>query len=58
MIDLLFYALPGDASIVEHVHEEVVEIAVDDVGGGDILGRGLVAAAVVDVKLLDFEGVL
>ena len=30
---------PGDASIVEHVHEEVVEVAVDDIGAGDVLRR-------------------
>jgi len=47
----------GDASFVEHVHEEVVQVVVDDVGAGAVLRRRIIAATVVDVKLFDFKRV-
>jgi len=47
-----------DASVVEHVHEEVVEIAVDDSGAGDVLRGRFISAPVVDVELFDLERIL
>ena len=52
------HALLGDASVVEHIHEEVVEIAVDNSRAGDVLRRRFVSAAIMNVELLNFESVL
>jgi len=56
--DDLFREITGNAPIVEHVHEEVVKITVDDVCAGNVLSGRIVAASVVNVKLFDFKSVL
>jgi len=54
----LLREITGNSSIVEHVHEEIVEVAVDDIRTGNVLSGRLIAAAIVNVKLLNLNKIL
>jgi len=51
----LIREIPGNSSFVEHVHEEIVD---DDIRTGNVLSGRLIAAASVNVKLLNLKSIL